>query len=82
MTVYNMQTIEKEYQMVDCFEVMLNHWVGRSSPPPSWSAVIRALESPAIARGDIATKIKVGHELAVQACSTSSIILTWYTSNI
>ncbi len=62
----------------DCFEAMLNHWVGRSSPPPSWSAVIRALESPAIARGDIATKIKVGHKPAVQACSTPSIILIFY----
>ena len=50
----------------DCFEVMLNHWVGRSSPPPSWSAVIRALESPVIAREGIAKKIKVGHKPTVQ----------------
>ncbi len=56
-----MQSIEKNYRMVeDCFEAMLNHWVSRSSPPPSWSAVVRALESPAIDCKGIATKIKVG----------------------
>ncbi len=55
-----MQKIEKNYRWVDvCFEAMLTHWVKRSSPPPSWSTLVRALKSPAIARGDIATSIKV-----------------------
>ncbi len=53
------QSIEKKYQWVeDCFEAMLNHWVKRF-PLPSRSAVVRALKSPAIARKDIATSIKV-----------------------
>ncbi len=43
-----------------CFEAMLNHWVGQSDPLLSWSTVVRALESLAIGRGDIATNIKVG----------------------
>ncbi len=56
-----MQSIEKDYRMVEpCFEAMLNHWVGGSDPLLSWPAVVRALESPAIGRGDIATNIKVG----------------------
>ena len=55
-----MQSIEKDYRMVeDCFEAMLNHWVKRSSPPPSWSVVLRALQSPAIDRGDLATSVEV-----------------------
>ncbi len=55
-----MQSLEKDYRWVEpCFEAMLKHWVERSSPPHSWSALVRALESPAIARGDIATSIKV-----------------------
>ncbi len=54
------QSLEKDYRWVEpCFEAMLKHWVERSSPPPSWSALVRALESPAIARRDIATSIKV-----------------------
>ncbi|XP_064407175.1 uncharacterized protein LOC135351907 isoform X2 [Halichondria panicea] len=53
------KSLEKDYRWVEpCFEAMLTHWVKRSSPPPSWSALVRALESPAIARGDIATTIK------------------------
>ncbi|XP_064385325.1 uncharacterized protein LOC135334177 isoform X4 [Halichondria panicea] len=53
------KSLEKDYRWVEpCFEAMLTHWVKRSSPPPSWCALIRALESPAIARGDIATTIK------------------------
>ncbi|XP_064407677.1 uncharacterized protein LOC135352421 [Halichondria panicea] len=53
------KSLEKDYRWVEpCFEAMLTHWVKRSSPPASWSALVRALESPAIARGDIATSIK------------------------
>ncbi|XP_064406837.1 uncharacterized protein LOC135351545 isoform X3 [Halichondria panicea] len=53
------KSLEKDYRWVEpCFEAMLTHWVKRSSPPPSWSALVRALESSAIARGDIATTIK------------------------
>ncbi|XP_064399632.1 uncharacterized protein LOC135345989 isoform X2 [Halichondria panicea] len=53
------KSLEKDYRWVEpCFEAMLTHWVKRSSPPPSWSSLVRALESPAIARGDIATTIK------------------------
>ncbi|XP_064383874.1 uncharacterized protein LOC135332890 [Halichondria panicea] len=53
------KSIEKDYRWVEpCFEAMLTHWVKRSSPPPSWSAVVRALKSPTIGREDIATSIK------------------------
>ncbi|XP_064384730.1 uncharacterized protein LOC135333658 [Halichondria panicea] len=53
------KSLEKDYRWVEpCFEAMLTHWVKRSSPPPSWFALVRALESPAIDRGDIATTIK------------------------
>ncbi|XP_064382988.1 uncharacterized protein LOC135331680 [Halichondria panicea] len=53
------KSLEKDYRWVEpCFEAMLTHWVKHSSPPPSWSALVRALESPAIARGDIAATIK------------------------
>ena len=37
---------------------MLRRWVNRVSPPPSKQALIRALESPAIKRGDAAEKVK------------------------
>ncbi len=63
-----MQSLKKNYRWVEpCFEAMLKHWVERSSPPHSWSALVRALESPAIARGDIATSIKVSTILQLKA---------------
>ncbi len=40
------------------FHAMLQHWVRRPSPLPSWSALIRALKYPVINRADIAAEIE------------------------
>ena len=37
---------------------MLQYWVRRTSPLPSWSALIRALHSSVIKRGDIVRAIE------------------------
>ena len=48
------QAIESDYRFVDvCFHAVLRHWVRRASPRPSWSALIRALQSPVISCRDI-----------------------------
>ncbi|XP_064388252.1 uncharacterized protein LOC135336416 isoform X2 [Halichondria panicea] len=39
------------------FHAMLQDWVRRPSPPPSWSVLIRALKCPVISRADIAADI-------------------------
>ncbi len=38
---------------------MLEHWLTQTDPPPSWSALIEALRSPALGRGDIACMIEM-----------------------
>ena len=42
----------------DCFTEMLSHWLSQPSPPPTWSALAKALTSPVIRRSDIAGTIK------------------------
>ena len=37
---------------------MLRHWVNRVSPPPTISALVEALTSPVINRGDIASEVE------------------------
>ena len=53
------QAIESDYRFVDiCFHAVLKHWVRRTSPPLMWTALVRALKSPVINRGDIAERIQ------------------------
>ena len=53
------QAFESDYRFVDvCFHAVLRHWVRRTSPPLTWTALVRALKSPVINRGDIAEKIE------------------------
>ena len=53
------QAIESDYHFVDvCFHAVLRHWVRRTSPPLTWTALVRALKSPVINRGDIAREIE------------------------
>ena len=55
-----LQTIERDHRFVDeCFHAMLRNWARRSSPPPTWIALIEALKSPVFDRGDIAKVIEV-----------------------
>ena len=50
------------YVVDDCFTEMLSHWLSRPSPPPTWSALAKALTSPVIGRQDIARTIKLEPE--------------------
>ena len=51
------QAIEKDHSSVEeRFHAMLKHWVQRTSLVPSWSALVRALQSPTIERGKIVAK--------------------------
>ena len=60
------QAIEREHPTVEArFHAMLRHWVRRASPPPSWSALIRALQSPVMDQGGIAEEIK---KMPVSVC--------------
>ena len=53
------QAIESDYRFVDvCFHAVLRHWVRRTSPPLTWTALVRALKSPVINRVDIAEEIE------------------------
>ena len=53
------QAIESDYRFVDvCFHAVLRHWVRRTSPPLTWTALVRALKSPVINRRDIAERIQ------------------------
>ena len=53
------QAIESDYRFVDvCFHAVLRHWVRRTSPPLTWTALVRALKSPVINRRDIAEEIE------------------------
>ena len=53
------QAIESDYRFVDvCFHAVLRHWVRKTSPPLTWTALVRALKSPVINRKDIAEEIE------------------------
>ena len=47
----------KNFVVDDCFTEMLSCWLKRPTPPPSWSELKEALNSPVIGRGDIANEI-------------------------
>ncbi len=42
-----------------CLTGMLEHWLTQADPPPSWLALIEALRSPALDRGNIASEIDI-----------------------
>ena len=53
------QAIESDYRFVDvCFHAVLRHWVRRTSPPLTWTALVRALKSPVMDRKDVARGIE------------------------
>ena len=52
------QVIENDHLSAEArFHAMLQSWVRRSSPLPSWSALIRALKCPVIDQADIAAQV-------------------------
>ena len=62
------QAIESDYRFVDvCFHAVLRHFVRGTSPPLMWTALVRALKSPPVNRGDIAEEIE--SELVSQSIS-------------
>ena len=52
--------IEKTHHHVvdDCCTALLEHWLKRTSPPPTWSALINALQSPCIGYVDLTNEIE------------------------
>ena len=58
---------------------MLRHWVRRASPPPSWSALVRALQSPVMDQGGIAEEIK---KMPVSVLCTFLVMLFVYVHHI
>ena len=53
------QAIESDYRFVDvCFHAVLRDFVQTTFPPLTWTALVRALKSPVINRGDIASEIE------------------------
>ena len=73
------------YVVDDCFTEMLSHWLSRPSPPPTWSALVKALASPVIGRQDIAGTIKLEPESDTDqgmqescTCETYSVIIIQY----
>ena len=55
----------------DCFHEMFSHWLKRSAPPPSWSELKKALDSPVIGRGDIAKEITADVRMHSTSASTT-----------
>ena len=53
------QAIESDYRFVDvCFHAVLRQWVRGTSPPLTWTALVRALKSPVMNHGDVAKEIE------------------------
>ena len=74
------QAIESDYRFVDvCFHTVLRHWVRRTSPPLTWTALVRALKSPVINRGDIARGIEANQVrfCVVVVLVIALLLLTW-----
>ena len=56
---HSLQEIDCEQSGVkECFTVMLECWLSRNNPAPTWNALIDALKSDMIERGDIAQVIE------------------------
>ena len=41
-----------------CYTALLEHWLTKTSPPPTWEALVEALRTPVIKREDIAAHIE------------------------
>ena len=55
---FSPQAIERDHFTVEArFHTMLHYWA-RSTSPPNWSALVRALQSTAIGRVDIASRVE------------------------
>ena len=63
--ILTQQEIERDNSSAEVrFHAMLEKWVKRPSPPPSWSTLVRALENPVINRTDIAEQVKQEHPVS------------------
>ncbi len=61
-----MQVIESDHPSAEAgFHSMLQSWVRRPSPLPSWSTLVRALKCPVIDRADIAAQVTHKHMSSV-----------------
>ncbi len=56
----------------ECFKELLNQWLTRTNPKPTWEAVVRALESQTVGYGQLAERIKEEH-LAPECNTTQSV---------
>ena len=54
------QTIERDCcnKTGDCFTCLLEQWLTKPEPPPTWTALTTALKSPSVGHEDIAKNIK------------------------
>ena len=53
------QEIQNDHRITNaCFTAVLTNWLRRTSPPPTWTALIKALRSPPVGRDDVADKIE------------------------
>ncbi len=72
----HVQVIERDHPSAEAgFHAMLQHWVRRPSPPPSWSALIRALKCLVINRADIAADMEA-HQVCCTIMCVKYIALT------
>ena len=63
--ILTQQEIERDHSSAEArFHAMLEKWVKRPSPRPSWSTLVRALQSPVINRTDIAKQVKQEHPVS------------------
>ena len=49
---------ECQGKVEDCFRTVLTKWLNRVEPKSSWSALVEALESPAVDLPNLADKIR------------------------
>ena len=56
-SLYEQIIREKHYFVEPCFHSMIQHWVSRTSPPPTKAALIEAVESPVIDHKNLVAKI-------------------------
>lgn len=66
--LYNIQQVIKRDHDVtdDCFTELLTHWLSRTSTPPTWSVLIKAIKSKSIGYVDVADEIE--RKLATNVC--------------
>ena len=54
-----------------CFKEMLIRWLKQIDPPPTWSALVAALQDPAIEEGALAEQVE--REYVHQCSKTSDV---------